>query len=124
MPIDKTALAETYYRELHSEYQDKLTSLTYIKTAVDTLRQKNIPFVMTYMDHLLFDQKWHATPAIVDLQNYIKPYMNLFDDKTFLEWSKSKGFKITAQAHPLEPAHLAAAEYMIKVFDKQNIIDR
>jgi len=124
MPVDNTELAETYYRELHSEYQDKLTSLTYIKTAVDILKQKNIPFVMTYMDRLLFDQRWHATPAIVGLQNYTQSYMNLFEDQTFLEWSKSKGFEITAQAHPLEPAHLAAAEYMIKIFDKQNIIDR
>jgi len=124
MPVDNTELAETYYRELHSEYQDKLTSLTYIKTAVDILKQKNISFVMTYMDRLLFDQRCHVTPAIAGLQNYIQPHMNLFEDQTFLEWSKSKGFEITAQAHPLEAAHLAAAEYMIKIFDKQNIIDR
>ena len=124
MPIDETDLSKTYYKELHSEYQDKFTCLTYIKLAIDTLNQKNIPFIMTYMDELLFEQKWHTTPAVTELQQYVKPYMTKFNDKTFLNWSRANNYPETAEWHPLEEAHQAAADYIIKVFDKQNTIDR
>ena len=123
MPVDTDPLANTYYRELHSEYRDKFTCLSYIKLAIDTLNQKNIPFIMTYMDDLLFDQRWHTTPAVIDLQNYVKPHMTTFEGQTFLDWSKSQKFKISPTLHPLEVAHRAAGDYMIKVFDTKNIID-
>jgi hypothetical protein len=120
MPIDTDALALVYYRDLHSEYRDKFTNLSYIKLAINTLQQKDIPFVMTYMDRLLFDQQWHTTPAVIDLQTAVKPSMTDFNGQTFLEWSRSHGYKETAAWHPLEEAHQAAGEYMITVFDKQN----
>jgi len=121
-PANNTNLAKVYYRELHSEYQDKFTSLSYIKLAIDTLSQKGIPFIMTYMDNLLFDQQWHTTPSVKDLQEYIKPHMTQFEGQSFLEWSRINGYPETASWHPLEEAHSAACEYMIKVFDKQKII--
>jgi hypothetical protein len=123
MPVDDDKVADFYYRGLHSEYRDKLASLMCIKLVIDTLKQKNIPFFMTYMDHLLFDSQWHTTPAVTDLQDYVRPYMNLFGDQNFLEWSRKNDFEISATSHPLEAAHRAAADYMITVFDKQNIID-
>jgi hypothetical protein len=110
MPVDKTETATVYYRDLQSEYQDKFTSLSYIKLAIDTLNQKGIPFIMTYMDELLFDQRWHTTPAVLDLQKYIKPYMIQFEGQTFLDYSKQKGFPISETLHPLEAAHCAAFE--------------
>jgi hypothetical protein len=120
MPVDETVLAKTYYQELHTEYRDKLTTLMSIRLVIDTLRQKNIPFIMTYMDDLMFDQRWNTTPAVIDLQEYIKPYMTTFDNHTFVDWSKKNGYPITKIGHPLEEAHAAAGDYMIKVFDKQN----
>jgi len=123
MPVDTDDLAKVYYRDLHSEYRDKFTCLSYIKLAIDTLLQKNIPFVMTYTDELLFDQQWHTSPAVIHLQEYIKPYMTTFDGSSFLEWSRKKGYPETASWHPLEAAHQAAGKYMIKVFRKQNIND-
>jgi hypothetical protein len=123
-PVDETAIAKTYYRDLHSEYRDKLTSLMTIKSTVDTLKQKDIPFIMTYMDNLLFDQRWHTSESIDYLQNYVKPYMTTFEEQTFLEWTKSNGYQIGPGGHPLEAAHQAAGDYVIKVFDKQNTIDR
>jgi len=120
MPIDTDALAKTYYRDLHSEYRDKFTSLCAIKTAVDTLEQKGIRYIMTYMDRLLFDQRWHTTPAVLDLQKYVTPRMTEFEGKTFLEWSRENKFPESPTWHPLEPAHRSAADYMITVFDKQN----
>jgi hypothetical protein len=123
MPVDETALAKTYYQGLHSEYRDKLTTLMHIKLSIDTLKQKNISFIMTYIDDLMFDQRWHCTPAVIDLQNYVKPHMTTFEGQTFLDWSKSQKFKISPTLHPLEAAHKAAGDYMIKVFDTKNIID-
>ena len=120
MPVDSTDLAQVYYRDLHSEYRDKFTSLSYIRLAIDTLNQKGIPFLMTYMDRLLFDQRWHTSPAMMDLQSYVQPYMTEFENKTFLEWSRAHGYPETEAWHPLDQAHQAAGNYMIKVFDKKN----
>ena len=110
MPIDTDNLAKVYYKELHSEYSDKFRTLSYIKLAIDTLKQKNIPFIMTYMDELIFDRQWHVMPGLLELQDYITPYMTTFEGETFLEWSKSKGFEISETSHPLEPAHRAGFE--------------
>jgi hypothetical protein len=124
MPIDETDLANTYYKQLHSEIRDKLTTLMSVKLIVDTLKQKNFPFVMTYMDDLMFDKQWHTTPAITDIQDYIRPHMTQFDGMTLQQWTKKNGYPITSIGHPLEEAHAAAGQLMIKVFDTQNTIDR
>jgi hypothetical protein len=119
MPIDDTSVAKTYYKHLHSEYRDKFSCLGYIKLAIDTLDQKGIPFVMTYMDELLFDQRWHTSPSVTELQHYIEPRMTTFNGQTFLNWSRSNGYPESEAWHPLELAHRAATDYMITVFDKQ-----
>jgi hypothetical protein len=36
--------------------------------------------------------------------------MTKFENKTFLDFSKEKGFPISETLHPLEPAHQAAFE--------------
>ena len=109
-PINSNNIAQVYYRDLHSEFRDKFTALVNIKIAIDTLQQKNIPFIMTYMDELLFETAWHVSPAVTDLQNYVKPHMTQFENKTFLDFSKEKGFPISETLHPLEAAHQAAFE--------------
>ena len=124
MPINTDAVAETYYRDLHSEIRDKFTTLMSIRVVIDTLKQKNCSFIMTYMDDLILDQRWNTTPAITDLQDYIRPHMTTFEGQNFQQWSKKNGHPITAIGHPLESAHAAAGELMIKVFDTQNTIDR
>jgi hypothetical protein len=124
MPVDTNDVANTYYKNLHSEIRDKLTTLMSVRLVIDTLKQKGCPFIMTYMDDLLFDQRWHTTPAITDLQNYIQPHMTTFEGMNFQQWSKKNGHPITPVGHPLESAHRAAGELMIKVVDKQNTVDR
>ena len=119
MPVNTTNLAKTYYQNLHSEYRDKLTTLMSIRLVIDTLKQKGIPFIMTYTDDLIFDQRWHATPAVIDLQEYIRPHMTTFEQQTFLDWSRANNYSISTTLHPLEEAHKAAGDYMIKVFDKE-----
>ena len=123
MPNNTTEIATTYYKNLHSEIRDKLTTLMSIRTVIDTLKQKGCPFIMPYMDDLMLDQLWNTTPAITDLQDYIRPHMTTFEGMNFQQWSEKNGHPITAIGHPLESAHRAAGELMIKVFDTQNTID-
>lgn len=123
MPIDTDNLAKIYYRDIHSQYRDKLTTLMSIKLAIDTLKQKDCPFIMTYMDELMFETEWHSSPAISILQDYIRPYMTKFDDMNFVDWSRENGHTISKTMHPLESAHSAAADYMLTIFDKQSIND-
>jgi hypothetical protein len=120
MPIDEDNLSKTYYRDLHSEYRDKLTCLSYMKLVIDTLDQQNIPFVMTFMDELMFDRRWNVTPGLQLLQDQVQPRMTDFEGHNFLDWSREHGFAESPTWHPLEQAHRAAADYMITVVDKQN----
>ena len=115
MPIDDDAVARTYYRDIHSEYRDKLTTLISMRLVIDTLKQKGYPFIMTYMDDLTFDTQWHTTPAILELQDYVRPHMTRFEGKSFLEWSRSKGYPETTRWHPLEEAHSVAADYILEL---------
>lgn len=122
LPVDQTTKAEFYYRNLHSQYRDKLSTLIYIKTAIDILEQKKIPFIMTYMDELIFENTWHTTPAIINLQQHISQYMCNFEGQTFLDWSRKNNYPISDLLHPLEPAHKAAAELILKMI--QNNFDQ
>ena len=110
MPVDTNTVAKTYYRDLHSEYRDKLTTLIHVKTAIDALRASGNRFIMTYMDDLMFDNRWNTSPAVTALQGYCEPYMTQFDGRSFLEYAKEKGFEISSTLHPLEAAHASAAE--------------
>ena len=68
---------------------------------------------MTYMDELIFEQEWHCNPSIMDLQNYVRPYLHNHDGMNFVDWSRSQGFAISDTLHPLEAAHAAAADYWL-----------
>jgi hypothetical protein len=90
--------------------RDKLTTLINVKTAVDALKNSGHKFIMTYMDDLMFDQRWNTTPAISMLQGLCEPHMTRFHNKNFLDYSQEKGFEISPTLHPLEAAHQAAFE--------------
>lgn len=109
--------ADYYYKNLHSEYRDKLTNLCYIKTAVDLMESKRFPYLMTYMDSLLFDSRWHSSPGIRGLQEYLKPKMTMFGDMNFLKWSDSNGYASGPYGHPLEQAHKSAADFLAPTID-------
>ena len=113
-PNEVTEAAKIYYRDLHSELQDKFVSLLYIKQAIDMLKKKSVPFIMTYMDNLLFDQMWNTTPAITEIQAYVKPYMTTFEGLNFQEWSLKNTYPISDIGHPLEQAHCSASDYIIQ----------
>lgn len=112
-PGNQSFLDENYYKNLHSEYKDKLTTLIYIKSVIDTLTQKNIKYIMTYEDDLIFDKQWHLTPAVECLQQQVAPHLISFEGQTFLNWSRQHGYAESDRSHPLEQAHQAAADYML-----------
>lgn len=114
MPIDQSPVAESYFRHLNSEYSDKLRSLIYMNTAIDTLKRNDCEFVMTCMDALVFCDRWSTTPTTLDLMERTRPYISSFEGKNFLDWSKARGFAISQSQHPLEQAHAAAAELILR----------
>jgi hypothetical protein len=96
-----------------------LTNGSYINSTVSLLKKHNIKFIMTLMDTTMFDiidPAWQDPKSVTFLQKEIKPYITNFDNLTFLEWSKQKGFLISKTLHPLEPAHRAAFE-LIKSYN-------
>jgi hypothetical protein len=112
-PNTNTAVANTYYKHLHTEYRDKLTALAYINTVINFLTANNVPFLMTHMDDLLFDRQYNTSTATLKLQEQIRPHVQDFQGQTFLNWSQQQGFEISPTLHPLEPAHSAAADVML-----------
>ena len=106
--------ANFYFQNLYGQYRDMLSSLIYVKTAMDFLNQRHVPFVMTYMDYLLFepvDPGWHDPTSIQYLQEYTRSSMCDFGGKNFLDWSLDNNFAIGKNSHPLDRAHQSAADY-------------
>ena len=116
LPVDNTEIAKNYFKNIQSDLRDKLTTLMYVRTVIDTLKQKNIPFIMTYMDNLMFDQEWHITLAVKELQEYIKPHMTTFDGQNFLDWSRKNNYPVSESWHPLDEAHWVAGDYLYTNF--------
>lgn len=109
-----------YYRNLHSQYRDMLTNLVYISTTISFLNHKQIPFIMTYMDDLLFaavNPQWHRPDAVTHLQQQVRACMHDFDGLNFLDWSRTKLLAVSDAWHPLEEAHAAAANLMLPIID-------
>lgn len=119
-PSASDSLSSIYYRDLHSQYKDMFTNLVYVKTALEHLYLVGARYVMTYMDHLLFEtvqDSWHHGRAVTGLQQQTQPHMTLFDGLTFLEWSRANHYPESALWHPLDEAHGQAAELMLPIIE-------
>lgn len=119
-PSANDRVAKMYFKHLHSQIKDMITSIYAVNTAVDFLQQRKIPFVMTCMDHLMLesiDPNWHDPKYVSVIQNKIKQFLIDFDGKNFLDWSRDHGFAISSNWHPLDAAHKAAADYMLPRVD-------
>lgn len=122
----KTKIDNDYQKKLEKAYIEyisdnqlfnKFNSLQSIYCATSFLLNKNIKFVQTNMDHELFETKWFCDGYIQELQKFISPHMNSFENINFLEWSKKNNFKITDQGwHPLQEAHDEAANYWLPTY--------
>jgi hypothetical protein len=111
LPGLESDVSDFYYRNIHSQFRDKLETLICINTTINCLQQKNKKFLMTFVDDLIWESEFHATPAILYLQAYISPFVKSFESMGFFEWAKTKKFSISDKWHPLEDAHQAAADY-------------
>jgi len=114
-PSENSELEKFYYRNLHSQYQDLLKSIYYINTAIDFLNEKNYPFVMSFMDNNLLtpiNPDWHDPRCLEVIQTKISKHLTTFEGMNFLDWSQHCGFSISKTWHPLEEAHVGAADYM------------
>jgi len=118
-PGENDQFNKAYYKYLHSEYADKITSLIQIKTCVDALIQHKRPFIMTYMDELMFDHKWNTSSAVQYLQDQLGPHMTTFDNKNFVRYAREHGFSTTANDHLTVEGHKFCADY-ITTWCKQN----
>lgn len=99
--------ADFYYRNLHSELRDKLSSLQQIKLTTDALIESGQPFIMCYMDDLIFDQRWHTTPAMLKQQEFLRPLMQHWPEPNWCIWAEKQGHEITASRHLLTTGHQA-----------------
>jgi hypothetical protein len=119
-PGDDTPTARQYFRLFNSQIKDMMTSIYAVHTAIVFLQQRNIPFLMSYMDYSMMeavDPGWHDPKYVSLIQTEIRDYLLDFDGKNFLDWSRDNKFPISDQWHPLEQAHAAAAEYMAPAID-------
>lgn len=120
LPGQHCERSEAYYRHFQSHIKDMVTSVYNIYTAITMLQQRQIPFVMTYMDYNILtplDPDWHDPKYISEPQRRIRPFLVDFQGQNFLDWSRKNNFAISAGWHPLEQAHAAAAGYMMPIID-------
>lgn len=114
LPPDKDQYAQFFYKHLHSQMRDKLTSLIQINLVLSELLRLGRRFIMTCQDSTFLDQQYHLTDGIQHLQNRIRPHLRDFYGSTLLEWSKIQGFPVSPLWHPLADAHRAAANHAIE----------
>lgn len=107
--------SQFYFRDIHSQYFDKLQSLIYVNMVLDQLIKSGSQFFMTYMDDLMFETEFHCSAAMRLMQQNLRPYLHNFNGHNFLKWSQINNFPIGDRGkHPLEQAHRAAFEYVIQ----------
>ena len=109
-------LSKFYYKNLHTEIDDKIRSLTIVYSVIKYLETHNFPYIMTYMDHLMVDFIDKRSDL---LRNEIIDNLQTFpDDQTFLDWSRANGYPESQGWHPLEQAHEEAAKYWQPIYEK------
>ena len=108
-----------YYRNLHSELRDKLHSLQLIKLVTLELLASGQPFIMCYMDDLIFDQQWHTTPSMIKQQEFTKSLMLHWgirdhDPMNWCGWAVQQGHPVTKSNHLLESGHELVFRHVLK----------
>jgi len=104
------AHGDFYYRYLHSELRDKLHVMQLIKLVTLELLASGCPFIMCYMDDLIFDQRWHTTPGMRKQQEFMRPLMLHWQDDqqqpvNWSLWAVKQGHAVTHSNHLLESGH-------------------
>jgi hypothetical protein len=122
----KHLVSRTQAEDLIEFYQDRANSsllwnkfrnLQTIYATQSYLKSQRILNIQTYMDDHLFDAEYHAPDYVQQLQNLVRPEMQSFEGKNFVDWSQDQGFFITETLHPLEDAHLAACKLWQPIYN-------
>ena len=116
--LDNPELDKFFYKHLHCELTDKLSTLTYMSNTISILEENNCKFCMSTMDNLIFDSEWHCPASVRLLQQKVKPYIFDFDGFDFLSWAKINNYPISEKNHPLEEAHKNAAILLKQQIEK------
>ena len=112
-------LIELYNNYLNkSLLWNKIRNLQTIFSAQQYLKIKKINSIQTFMDYELFTTEFHAPPYVKELQKLVVLEMRDWGNGlNFLDWSKNNNFFITEIGwHPLEDAHIAAADFWLPVY--------
>lgn len=112
LPHENTQLARTYFAELQDNYSDQLSALTYIQTAVAMLGTRK--YIMICQDRSVLANS--GAPSTQALLASVQAQICTFDGASFIDWAHDNKYPISATKHPLEAAHLAAAEYALDHF--------
>jgi hypothetical protein len=119
-PSNTDLRSKFFYKEIHSEEDDKFRSLSYIYATHSYLKSNNIPFISTYMDQQLFSHSDLESFGIIKLQDLIRKDLRTFpQNQTFLEWSRANEYSESNNWHPLELAHERAAKYWLPIYEKE-----
>jgi hypothetical protein len=108
-------LSKFYYKNIHTEFDDKIKNLITIHSALAYLKNNNFPFIMTYMDKLIVDNVEGTENLRNEIINSLQTFPN---NQTFLEWSRANGYPESDNWHPLEQAHEDAAKYWQPIYEK------
>lgn len=101
----------------NSTLWDKWRTLQTIYSSQQYLKSLGVTTIQTYMDAEMWDTTWHAPDYIVTLQNLTQEPLQNFEGKTFLDWSRDRGFTVTDPGlHPLEEAHAAACDLWVDTY--------
>jgi hypothetical protein len=115
---DDKKLNDFYFKYLQSEIWNKLETLKMILLLINTLKVKQIKFLMTSVDKLVVDEKFHSPSYITALREEVTNDITWFNGDGFLDWSKKNNFPIDdVGKHPLDKAHVHACEYIMENHD-------
>lgn len=91
---------------------NKFRNLQTMYATQNFLKLRGIRAIQTYMDDEMFNQQWHAPDYVQTLQDLVRPELETWSGKNFLDWSRDQGYAVTEPGwHPLEQAHQAACEF-------------
>ena len=122
-PRHEDKLNHYFYRNLDSDIWNLHRNLQQMHSTISLLKQNNVDFIMTCLDTDYcadFDNfrppdsnvSRHWKSSIANLQAQVVPHIVNFEGMSFLDWSKHKNYELGPNGHPLEKAHIEAANYI------------
>jgi hypothetical protein len=117
-PTDKESqIKKTYYGSINSYLGDKWSSLLYVYSALQALKNTHHKFAMTLEDKFVYETQHHNPDYVSFLQSQTKNHILWFDSMSWTDWVKHHGFALGLLNHPLEAAHEEAFSLFESVYN-------